>query len=372
MTAAPRRPRRAPAVLPDIRAIILAGGRGTRFWPLSRTKRPKQFLPISGRAPLIEKTVARVRPLIAADRVWMVADAPQIKTLRKMFPAIPRRNFVTEPEARNTGPALMLATAAVYLENPRAIAVVLPADHLIRDGKTFVRRLRAAARVASDTGAIVTFGIPPTFPATGYGYICFDKSAPSVSGRDLFYPGLGFKEKPDLTLARELVAGGAWWNSGMFVWRADAFAAKLEAFAPELFRSWNALLKALKAGDRKAVARVFSRLPALSIDHALMERAGGVLVGEGDFGWSDVGSWSSLFDVWKRDAAGNVLEGSAVTLDARDCLVWNPGRLTALVGVSGLVVVETDDVLLICAKGHDQRVKDVVALLERSGRKRHL
>lgn len=358
---------------PDIRAIILAGGRGTRFWPLSRRRQPKQFLPILGRAPMIEETVARVRPLIGEKRVLMVAEAPQIRVLRSMFPEIPRRNFVSEPEARSTGPALMLATAVVYLENPRAVAAVLPADHMIRDGRKFLRRLGAATRIAAETGSIVTFGIPPTSPATGFGYIRFDKDEPAAGRRGFFHAVRAFKEKPDAALARELVAAGdSWWNSGMFVWRADAFAAKLEAFAPDLFRSWTPLLKALKTKDRQALARVFSRLPDLSIDYALMEKAEGVIVGEGDFGWSDVGSWSALFDVWKRDAAGNALRGSVVALDTRDCLVRNPGRLTALVGVRDLVVVETDDVLLVCAKGQDQRVKDIVALLERSGRKRHL
>jgi mannose-1-phosphate guanylyltransferase len=322
---------------------------------------------------MIEETVLRVRPLIPGRRVWMVADAGLTKALRKMFPKIPGSNFVVEPAARNTAPSLMLATARIFLENPGAVVAVLPADHLIRDPKKFLEKLAAAVAAASEDRVVVTFGIPPTYPATGFGYIRFSKTTPIVRGREVFFPAWAFKEKPSLEVADDyLAAGDSAWNSGMFLWRADVFAEKLQAFAPDLYALWTRLIRAIEKKDTKMLRAVFAEIPALSIDYALMEKAKGVVVCPGDFGWSDVGAWSSLFDIWPRDKDGNVLRSEGVIFDARDCLVYNPGRLTALIGVRDLIVVESGGALLICAADQDQRVKDVVESLKKKGRTRYL
>jgi mannose-1-phosphate guanylyltransferase len=351
----------------DIRAVVLGGGRGTRFWPLGRASRPKQFLRITGRDPMIVQTVRRVRPLVPARRTYLVADAVQTRTARRVLAGLPAANFLVEPMARNTAPALMLATARVFLENPEAVVAALPADHLIRDEERFRTVLRAGAEMAGREKALVVFGIPPTYPATGYGYIRHDRAAGRKVGGTLFYPVTSFKEKPNVAQADEYLASGDYaWNSGMFLWRADVFARTLGACAPGLLPAWNGLLEALRSGGAKKLRAAFEKAPALSIDYALMEKAEGVVVADGDFGWSDIGAWSTLLEVWPRDGAGNACRGETVALDSRGCLVWNPGRLTALVGVRDLVVVEAGDALLVCDAALDQKVKEIVDALKKT------
>ncbi len=350
----------------DIRVVILAGGRGTRFWPLGREARPKQFLKIAGSEPLLTETVRRVRPLVPPRRLTLVADAVQTRQARKLLPKLPPACFLVEPEARNTAPALMLATARIWLEDPEAVVAVLPADHLVRDRDRFLRRLVDAAEAAARGETLVTFGVLPDYPATGFGYIRHDRAAGRRVGRTSFFPVLDFKEKPGRALAEDYLASGDYaWNCGMFLWRAGVFADKLERFAPELVPAWRALVAALRAGSAAKLKAAFRLAPALSIDCALMEKAGGVVVADGDFGWSDVGAWSTLAGIWPRDASGHAVRGEAVSVDSKDCLVWNPGRLTALVGVRDLVIVDTGDALLVSAAASDQRVKDVVERLKK-------
>jgi mannose-1-phosphate guanylyltransferase len=354
-----------------LRAVIMAGGSGTRFWPLSRMSRPKQFLDIVSAKSMVEETVERLAPLVAPRDILTVADPGQTESLKRLLPGLPRKNFIAEPLARNTAPSLMLATARVWLEEPEAVVAALAADHLIRDPERFRAVLEAAALAASRGDHIVTFGIPPTFPSTGYGYIHYAGARLRKVSDEPFFPVLEFKEKPDRKTAEAFLADGSYlWNSGMFLWRADTFVRKLRRHAPAFYPFWERMLEALKKKDKKELLRIFKEIPALSIDYALMEKARGVLVTKGDFGWSDVGAWSSLFDVWPRDEAGNALRGETVALDSGNCLVHSPGKLTALIGVKDLIVVDTGDALLICRRDLDQKVKDVVEVLKRgrSGR----
>jgi len=357
----------------ELYAVILAGGVGTRFWPLSRRTRPKQFLPITSERTMLEETVARLRPLVPEGRILTVANADQSRAIRRLAPSIPRENVLVEPRGKNTAPSLLLATASVHLRNPEGVVAVLPSDHRIAKPDVFRRKLRAAAETAALEESLVTFGIRPTFPSTGYGYIHFTRRKRKARRGEAFFSVLDFREKPDLETAGEFLNSGDYaWNSGMFVWRASVFARKLERHAPDFFPFWTRTVAALKKRSRAELAGIFEDIPALSIDYALMEKAEGTLVAEGDFGWSDVGAWSSLAGIWPRDGSRNAVKGDAVVLEAGGNICYNPKKLTALVGVRDLVVVETKDALLVCRKDRDQDVRKILGLLERSGKKKFL
>ena len=354
-------------------AVILAGGVGTRFWPLSRKERPKQFLPIISEKTMIEETVERLAPLIPHERILTIANSEQSRLLRDIFPNIPDANFLIEPKGRNTAPSLILATAHVFLQNKEAVVAALPADHLITDVPLFLKKLDAGANAAALSDNLIIFGIPPSFPSTGYGYIHFSREAAQKIKDEDFFPVQEFKEKPDITLAQTfLETGNYFWNSGMFLWKSVTFARKLEHYAPEWFTHWEKMLSALKYGDSSQIASQFETIPSISIDYALMEKAQGVLMGEGNFGWSDVGTWSSLFEVWPKDPKGNALRTESLLLNSESCLVYNRSRLTALIGVKDLIVVDTPDALLICRKDQDQKVKDIVDLLKKRNKNEYL
>jgi mannose-1-phosphate guanylyltransferase len=357
----------------ELYAVILAGGVGTRFWPLSRKKRPKQFLPIISEKTMIEETVERLAPLIPLEKVYTIADSEQSRSIRDIFPGIPDTHFLVEPQGKNTAPSLILATAHVYLQNPEAIVAALPADHLITDVPLFLTKLEAGAHAADEREDLVTFGIPPSFPSTGYGYIQFSREPSQKIKNEDFYPALEFKEKPDVTQAQAFLdAGNYFWNSGMFLWKAERFARKLQQYAPDWHVYWEKMLSALRNKDSSQIVSLFETIPSTSIDYALMEKAQGVLMCEGNFGWSDVGAWSSLFDIWPKDQGGNALRAESLLLDSENCLVYSSDKLTALVGVKDLIVVNTPDALLICRKDQDQKVKDIVGRLKRENKDDYL
>jgi mannose-1-phosphate guanylyltransferase len=319
---------------------------------------------------MIEETEARLLPLIPPKDIFTIADSNQTAALRDLLPDLPKRNFLVEPLARNTAPSLMLATAHAYLQDPETVIAALAADHLIRDPDRFLSKLQSGAKAAYSGDRIVTFGIPPAFPSTGYGYIHFSREKEKRIGGEPFFSVLEFKEKPGRAEAERFLADGDYyWNSGMFLWRADVFARKLRRYAPKFFPFWERMLDALEKKNRKGLRSVFEEIPALSIDYALMEKAKGVVVCAGDFGWSDVGAWSSLYEVWPPDEAGNAVKGEKLVLDSQGCLVYAPGKLTALVGVKDLIVVDAGDALLICRKDLDQKVKDIVEILKRENKK---
>lgn len=356
-----------------LNTVIMAGGSGTRFWPLSRENRPKQFLPIAGEKTMLEETVERLLPLIPHENIFTISNAEQAKFIKRLLPKLPAANILVEPQGKNTAPSLILATASVYLKDPETVVAALCADHLIREKEIFLKKLEASAEAASKNDVIVTFGIPPTHPATGYGYIHFLKRNPSKIRDESFYSVREFKEKPDYKQAKKFLAAGRhFWNSGMFIWRAGVFAQKLEKHAPSLFPYWKRIIKALKKKDKAEIAAVFHEIPSISIDYALMEKAEGVLMNEGKFGWSDVGAWSSLAEIWAKDKAGNALRGEGILLDSQNCLLYSPQKMTALVGLKDVIVVDTADALLVCRKDHDQKIKDIIEALKKKGKKEFL
>ncbi|MHB8053697.1 MAG: mannose-1-phosphate guanylyltransferase [Candidatus Aminicenantales bacterium] len=357
----------------DLSAVIMAGGSGTRFWPLSRKRRPKQFLPIAAERTMIEETFRRIRPLIPNRRIFTIANASQSRMIRRLLPALPAQNALVEPRARNTAASLVLATAHIYRRNPEAVVAVLASDHRIGDEPLFLKKLKAAAEAAARAESLVTFGVRPTFPSTGYGYIQFSREGRRTFGGEPFFPVRAFREKPSPENATAFLASGEYvWNSGMFLWRASVFARALERYAPEFFPFWKRTLEALENNSKAALAKIFEEIPALSIDYALMEKAEGTIVCGGDFGWSDVGAWSALNDLWPRDGQANARRGELVAVDSGGNIIHNPGKMTALIGVDDLVVVQTKDVLLVCRKDRDQDVKKILELLAKNGKTEYL
>lgn len=350
----------------------MAGGSGTRFWPLSRMSQPKQFLPIATERTMIEETIERLRPLLSLKNIYTISSASQAEMIRNLVPSLPAENCLVEPAARNTAPSLILATAKLFLEEPLTVIAALPADHSILKPEVFRRKLEAAALAASD-GYLVTFGIPPSYPATGFGYIHYDSSSKIIYQDEPFYAVLTFKEKPSREQAEGfLKSGNYYWNSGMFLWRADILAEKLRAYAPEWFPFWGKMIKAMEDDDPNRLSSIFNQMPVLSIDYALMEKAKGVVVCPGDFDWSDVGVWSTLLDLWPKDEKGNACRGELMALESEGNLIFNPEKLTALIEVRDLIIVNTEDVLLVCHRQADQKIRELIDWLKKKGKNEYL
>lgn len=354
-------------------AVIMAGGKGSRFWPRSREKMPKHLLDIQGERTIIRETVDRIRPMVPPERTLVVTGRSHAAELIRQLPEIPAENILIEPVGRNTAPCIGLAALHILKRSPDAVMLVLPSDHRIGDEITFRRVLDAAGTVAASENALVTIGIRPTGPETGYGYIEQGDPFPA-GGNGETRRVRSIREKPPLEQAGEFVRQERFlWNSGMFVWKASTILSTINRFLPELHDGLMQIREALGTErEEQVVGEIYAGLKAVSIDCGVMEKADDVLVITGDFGWSDLGSWDALRDVSARDENGNALRGSFIGIDAADCLVHSPGKLVALVGVRDLLVVETDDALLVCRRGRSQDVRKVVEALEKKGLKEYL
>jgi mannose-1-phosphate guanylyltransferase len=343
--------------------VIMAGGSGTRFWPRSRSALPKQFLAIGGERTLLRQTADRVASLVGPERLWVVTGALHREHARAALPELPEENLLVEPVGRNTAPCIAWATQVIAARDPDARVAVLPADHFIGDVPGFVDHLEAAFEAASD--AIVTFGIVPDRPETGYGYIQRGERTQSALGRSI-HAVTRFVEKPDFDTARGyLEDGGYLWNSGMFVFPAGRMLAELHEHCPDLD-----VLGAASAAGPGAVSDLYPSLPSISIDYAVMERSRHVAVIPASFRWSDVGSWDAARDIHSGDEHGNVVLGDALLVGTRRSMVdAQAGRLVAVVGLEDVLVVDTADALLVIRRGESQDVKRVVEALKASGRK---
>lgn len=352
--------------------VILAGGSGTRFWPLSRKKTPKQLISVIGSKSMLQRTVERVlsmkpkRILVVTNSLQAEESARQLKEYSRNA----RIDIIEEPVGRNTAPAIGLAASIIARYDPDGIMLTLPADHYIVNEEVFHATVHKA-REAATKGYLVTMGIEPTRPETGYGYIEADME---LNGPEGAYPVKRFVEKPTLEKAMEyLDSGNFYWNSGMFIWSVDAILDKIAALMPDLTSSLADLTFSDDIWELEdlnpQIERIYGRITGESIDYGVMEKADNVVVVPATFGWSDLGSWSAIPEVIDNDPKGNayILTKGEVTIDSGGCLVYSGGKLVGLVGVQDLIVVDTEDALLICSKDRAQDVKGVVGELEKRG-----
>jgi len=342
--------------------VIMAGGKGERFWPQSRLKRPKHLLPIVGNSPMLSQTIERLEGLVPPDRVFVITNAEQRKAVLDTCPTLLPERVVGEPEGRDTAAAVGLAALLVEKEGDDASFALLPADHVIEDSEGFRATLEAAFAASEDEDVLVTVGIKPTFPSTGYGYL--------QRGRQLDLPVSSslsqvdrFVEKPDLETARAYLENGTYfWNAGMFVWRPSVILAEIDRLTPKLALGLRELKTGWEnSGDlEQAMATIYPSLEKISIDFAVMEKADAVVMVESAFDWDDVGEWPAIARHYPQDENGNVFKGMGLAIDSSENLTFSEdGHCISLLGVKDLIVVQSGDATLICHKDCAQRVKDL-------------
>lgn len=355
-------------------AMIMAGGGGTRLWPMSRTDMPKQLLPLVEESSMFCVSVERLAPLFPPDHIYVVAGRKHVDMLCKDAPQIPEENFIIEPYGRDSGPAAALGISVIQKRDPQAVIAILTADHHIANKQMFRDVLDAACQLALED-RIVTLGISPSLPSTAFGYIRRGKFVRDVNGFKA-YESLGFSEKPDTVTAVSFIRSGEYsWNSGMFIWKADRAMAEFARQQPEIYRLISELQPVIDTPDYEAkLEQIWEQMPRISIDFAVMEGAERMCVIPVDIGWSDVGSWDALFDVLNLDKDGNGFKGAApnrITVDTKNTLIYSD-KLTVTIGVENLVIVETQDVLMVCHKDRTQDVKQVVNMMRGTDKETYL
>lgn len=349
----------------SIYALILAGGSGERFWPLSRRNRPKQLLRLVSEQTLLEETVARLDGLVPPERILILTNVEQEKAVRDLLKRFPKENIVAEPAKRDTAAAVALGAGWVAARDHAATMLTLPADHVIADRTAFQETMKTAAAAAQETGALVTIGIKPTWACPGFGYIEQGAAVRLRNGNEKIavHRVIRFREKPNVDLAESFLRKGNFrWNAGMFVWSITTVLSEFNRHAPEL-ADFISQVRSPKNLD-KILRERFATLPRISFDYAIMEKADRVLMVEASFDWDDVGSWQAVARYFKKDAQGNAANRAVTALDSSDNIIFNEGETTiALLGVRNLIVVRTGDAILICHRHEAERIKNLVAKL---------
>ncbi len=351
--------------------VIMAGGVGTRFWPRSREKSPKQLLEIVNKGTLIQNTARRLARFVDAKNIFVVTNKTQKSLTSKQLAEVDveTEKILIEPVGRNTAACIGLAALHIRRVDPNAVMVVLPSDHLIKDLVEYERIIKLAVEIADESRSLVTIGIKPEFPETGYGYIqMFNEEG---KHNPFFSRGVNkvktFAEKPSLQVAEKFIASGDFlWNSGQFVWRADVILHKLQVYLPELYAELMKIDRAIGTSHYATVLdQVYGLIRGISIDYGVMEKAENVYIIPGTFGWSDIGSWDEVYKMSGKDDRGNSVTGKFIPKDTSNCLVYSENRLVAAVGVDDLIIVDTEDALLICKRGRSQEVKEIADYLKR-------
>lgn len=348
-------------------ALIMAGGGGTRLWPMSRKSSPKQLLPLIGDHSMFYTSVDRLASLFSPERIYIVTGQSYVDQLKREAPNVPVENFIVEPYGRDTAPAVGLALSVIEKRDPNATIAILTADHHIGKPQYFLEILRAAYEIAQ-SDKIVTLGISPTFPATGFGYIQQGKQLGEKRGT-IYYESKGFKEKPDVVRATQFLSSGDYtWNSGMFIWKASVGMQEFKRQQPEMHALFTELQATVDTPEyQSTLESIWEKTTKKSLDFAIMENANDIAVIPSDIGWSDVGSWSSLYDMLPQDKFGNCANGrvkqNKIILDTNNTLLYSD-RLVVTIGVDDIIVIDTDDAILICHKDRSQQVKEVVQYLK--------
>ncbi|HHT9161364.1 MAG TPA: mannose-1-phosphate guanylyltransferase [Candidatus Brocadiia bacterium] len=350
-------------------AVIMAGGSGTRFWPWSRQNTPKQLLNITGEKTMIEQAVSNVAPLVGANNILIVTNKTQTRKIKNLLPEIPHDNIIAEPVGRDTAPCIGLAATIIEKRTPSAVMMVLPSDHLIKPADKFANALNVAAKVVTESNALVTFGIKPFEPSVNYGYIHRGR----LSGNNCpIYEVKGFKEKPDRSTAQTFLNSGEYyWNGGIFVWKTDVILEKIAKFLPKLSEGLNRISNA--QFSQPIITREYKTFEKISIDYGVMEKADNVKVIEANFEWDDVGGWQALERLNKTQQGDNTVLGKHYGIGTSSCIIiGNDKHLITTVGVSDLVIVHTKDATLVCNKQNAEDVKKLVALLKDKGYEQYL
>ncbi len=349
-------------------AVILAGGTGERFWPLSRREKPKQFLSLLGSRSMLQLSMDRLSGLVNPADTYIVTEEKYKELVRQQLPELPLGNIICEYCGRDTAAAAGLAATYIQSRDPEGLMVVLPADHYIADIEEFQRIIQVAVRSARSGEWVVTIGIRPSRPETGYGYIQQGEAIEKLEGIPV-YKTIAFHEKPDLKTAVEYLNQDNYlWNSGMFVWRVDLLLRLIAQYLPELNRGLAFIAENIGTErEAEVIGEVYEKLSRVSVDYGIMEKCNQALVIPASFGWDDVGSWTALGRYRESDQEGNVLESQGVFIDTRDCMIYAPQRVVATLGVEGLIIVNSQESLLVCSKDRAQEIKKVIEALKEAG-----
>ena len=355
-------------------ALIMAGGRGERFWPKSRKNLPKQFLSLtSDGKTMIQLTVERISPVVSLENIYISTNTSYKKLVMEQLPGIPEENIMCEPVGRNTAPCIGLAAVHIRKKLGDAIMMVLPSDHLIKNNVMFLDVLRDAATAAEENTNLVTIGITPSYPETGYGYIQFDsQNLKECTSRA--YKVVNFKEKPDLSTAKEYVASGDYlWNSGMFIWKVSSILSNMENLMPAMYDGLKKIENSIGTTDQEQVLESeFINFKSESIDYGIMEHAKDIYIIPGAFGWDDVGSWLALERINSTNEFGNVVNGNVISIDTKNSIIHGNEKLIATVGLKDIIIIDTEDALLICDKDSTQDIKKVIENLKICNRNEYI
>ncbi|MEW6506212.1 MAG: mannose-1-phosphate guanylyltransferase [Bacteroidota bacterium] len=350
----------------EIFAVIMAGGVGSRFWPRSKERKPKQLIRIIGDNTMIQDTVRRLDGFVKNENIFVITNKIQKLRVKEQIPQIPEENIIDEPFGKNTAACIGLASVIIKQKNPNAVTITLPSDHLIKDDELFRECLLVASNYADKYKGLVTIGITPTRPETGYGYIQFDEDSIEKN----IYKVLTFAEKPNLETARRFLESGDFlWNSGIFIWRVDTIMNEINKYLPDLYDGITQIEASINTPDfEKTVVQVYGQLKSISIDYGVMEKSNNVFLTKADFYWNDVGNWEAVYEISDKNEEGNAIIGDVYTQNTFSSYIFSPRKFAATIGVENLIVINTNEALLICHRNNAQDVRQIVDYLKMNKR----